>query len=195
MPPDADEATSYWFSEGFTEFYTQRTLLRSGMWSLEDLIGDMNDTLAAYAANPNNRQPNDWTSARFWTDHTVQRLPYMRGSLLAYLLDNQIRQTSGHTIGLDQVIFRMRDRWMSAPTDHRPGVLENLKASYHDLGGSEDDLDALIESHITRGKIIRLPANMFGECATIDSSEPTGQTVHLYPMNDQQREVCARGLL
>src|SRR5258708_31412150 len=97
MPPDADEATLYWFSEGFTEFYTQRTLLRSGMWSLEDLIGDMNDTLAAYAANPNHRQPNDSTSARFSTDHTVQRLPYIRGTLSAFLLASQIHKTSFRT--------------------------------------------------------------------------------------------------
>jgi predicted metalloprotease with PDZ domain len=199
MPDGNDEAALYWISEGFTEFYTQRTLLRSGMWSLEDFIGDVNDTLAAYAANPNNRQPNDWTSARFWTDHAVQRIPYQRGELFAYLLDHQIRQASGNTIGLDQVIFRMRDRWMSAPIDHRPGVLENLKASYHDLLGSDDQLDALIEVHITKGEFIRLPVDMFGQCATIDSSEPplepAPQKVRLTEMDAQQRVVCAQRLL
>ncbi len=195
MPPGADEATLYWFSEGFTEFYTQRTLLRTGIWSLQDFVRDLNDTLAAYAANPNNRQPNDWMSARFWSDNAIRRIPYLRGNLFAYLLDHQIQQASDHGINLDQVIFRMRDRWVGAPIDHRPGVLENLKASYHDLLGSDDRLDALIESHITKGEIIRLPANMFGECATIDYGEPTGQTVHLDPMNDHQREVCAKGIL
>ena len=198
MPEGNDEAALYWFSEGFTEFYTQRTLLRSGMWSLEDFIGDLNDTLVAYAANPNNRQPNAWTSAHFWTDNAIQRIPYMRGNFLAYLLDIQIRQKSDHKIGLDQVIFRMRDRWMSAPTDHRPGVLENLHASYHELLGSDDQLDAAIESYITQGEFVRLPVDMFGQCATIDPSETPheqrSQTVRLRLLDEQQRVMCAQSL-
>jgi predicted metalloprotease with PDZ domain len=198
MPDENDEASLYWFSEGFTEFYTQRTLLRSGTWSLEDFIGDLNDTLAGYAANPNNRQPNDWTSARFWIDDAARRVPYMRGDFLAYLLDNQIRQASDNKIGLDQVIFRMRDRWMSAPTDHRPGVLENLQASYQELLGSDAQLDAAIKTYITQGEFVRLPVDMFGQCATIDPSEtPHGQgsqTIRLRPMDEQQRVMCAQSL-
>jgi predicted metalloprotease with PDZ domain len=194
MPNGNDEAVLYWFSEGFTEFYTQRTLLRSGMWLLEDFISDMNDTLAAYAANPNNRQPNDWTSARFWTDHAVLRLPYMRGNILAYLLDKQIRQASENTISLDQIIFRMRDRWLNSPPDGRPGILENMRLSYRSLGGSQEDLDALIESHIAKGEFMRLPDDLFGECATIDSDEHGRQTIRLAAMDEHQREVCAHGL-
>ena len=198
MPEGNEEAVLYWFSEGFTEFYTQRTLLRSGIWSLDDFIHDLNNTLAAYAENTNNRQPNDWTSERFWTDPAVLRVPYMRGNLFAYLLDNQIRRASGNTIGLDQVIFRMRDRWIGAPTDRRPGVLENLKASYHDLLGSDVRLDALIESHITKGELMRLPTDIFGPCARVEPSvlpyEDGPQTVRLPAMDEQQRAVCAQTL-
>ena len=196
MPRGNDEAALYWLSEGFTEFYTQRTLLRTGVWSLEDFIGDLNDTLYDYAANPNNRQPNAWTSTRFWTDSAVQHIPYLRGNLFAYLLDSRIRQASDHKIGLDQVIFRMRDRWLNAPTDHRPGVLDNLRLSYQELLGSDDQLDALIESHITNGEFIRLPVDMFGQCATFEASEPPSQqiwqAVHLAALDQQQREACAR---
>jgi predicted metalloprotease with PDZ domain len=198
MPEGNNEAVLYWFSEGFTEFYTQRTLLRTGIWSLKDFITDLNDTLALYAANPNNGRANDWTSTRFWTDPTVQRIPYLRGNLFAYLLDQQIRQRSGDTIGLNQVIFRMRDRWMRAPIDHRPGVLENLKASYRDVLGSDDQLDALIESHITKGAFIQLPIDMFGRCATVEPSvlpyEDGPQTVRLPAMDEQQAVTCAQML-
>jgi len=196
MPKGNDEAALYWFSEGFTEFYTQRTLLRSGIWSLNTFIDDLNDTLLAYAENPSNREPNNWTSARFWTDPAVQHIPYLRGNLFAYLLDNHIRQASGNAIGLDEVIFRMRDRWKIAPTDHRPGVLENLKASYHELLGSDDQLDALIESHITKGELIQLPTDMFGQCASVEPSvlpyEDVPQTVRSPAMDEQRRESCAR---
>jgi predicted metalloprotease with PDZ domain len=192
MPEGNNEAVLYWFSEGFTEFYTQRTLLHTGIWSLQDFIADLNDTLALYAANPHNGRPNDWTSARFWTDPTVQRIPYLRGNLFAYLLENGIRQRSGNAIGLDQVIFRMRDRWMSAPIDHRPGVLENLEASYRDVLGSDDQLRALIESHITKGEFIQLPIDMFGRCADVEPSvlpyEDGPQTVRL-PASDEQQPV------
>ncbi len=37
--PREQEPLSYWFSEGFTDFYTYRTLLRTGTWSLETSPG------------------------------------------------------------------------------------------------------------------------------------------------------------
>jgi predicted metalloprotease with PDZ domain len=198
MPSGPDEAALYWFSEGFADFYAQRTLLRSGIWTLEDFVRDLNETLDAYAASPYNQRPNDWTSARFWSDGAIQRIPYWRGNLFAYLVDNQVRQALQNKAGLDQLIFRMRDRWLSAPSDHRPGILESLRFSYRALLGADDELDALIESHITKGEFIRLPANMFGNCATIDSgdspSEHAPQTIRLASMDEHQREVCARTL-
>jgi predicted metalloprotease with PDZ domain len=199
MPRGNAESALYWFSEGFTEFYTQHTLLRAGIWSLEDFIGDLNNTLYDYAANPNNSQPNAWTSARFWTDSAVQRIPYLRGNLFAYLLDNRIRQVSGHKIGLDQVIFRMRDHWLNAPADHRPTVLDNFRQSYQELLGNDEQLDALIESYITKGQFIRLPVDMFGQCVTFEVSEPpsqqTWQAVHLAALDERQRETCAKAIL
>jgi hypothetical protein len=38
------------------------------------------------------------------------------------------------------------------------------------LLGDDDQLDALIESHITKGEFIRLPIDMFGQCAEVEST-------------------------
>jgi predicted metalloprotease with PDZ domain len=196
MPREEDEATLYWFSEGFTEFYTERTLLRAGIWTLEDFVSDLNDVLASYAGSPYNHESNAWTSARFWSDNDIQRIPYWRGNLFAYLLDHHIRQELRIKTGLDQLILLMRERWSHSPPEGRLGVLDNLRLSYRALGGSEEDLDALIESHITKGEVIRLPANLFDGCATVDSGEPpieqAPQRVRLPSMDEQQRVVCAQ---
>jgi predicted metalloprotease with PDZ domain len=123
----------------------------------------------------------------------------LRGNLFAYLLDNRIRQVSGHKIGLDQVIFRMRDHWLNAPADHRPTVLDNFRQSYQELLGNDEQLDALIESYITKGQFIRLPVDMFGQCVTFEVSEPpsqqTWQAVHLAALDERQRETCAKAIL
>ncbi|MGL1562936.1 hypothetical protein ACSTHQ_00210, partial [Vibrio parahaemolyticus] len=62
------ERADYWFSEGFTDFYARRLLLRSGVFSLEEFAADWNDALRAYANNPARLEPNRRVVERFWSD-------------------------------------------------------------------------------------------------------------------------------
>jgi predicted metalloprotease with PDZ domain len=43
--PMRDEASDYWLSEGFTDFYTFRLLVRDGIWSNEQYADAVNDVL------------------------------------------------------------------------------------------------------------------------------------------------------
>ncbi len=164
MPAEPAEALDYWLSEGFTEFYTERTLLRSGIWSLEDFVSDLNGVLLAYDTSAVRNAPNARIAREFWTNGAVGQLPYQRGMLFAYLLDDRIRQASGGKSNLDRVMFAMRDAYVAAPDTHKPDLLENFRNA---LRGSGVAFSAETARYIEKGETVTLPAGLFGDCATI----------------------------
>lgn len=102
-PTDPEELV-YWFTEGFTEFYTGRLLLAAGLITPEQRVATLNETLAAHWTSPVRDAPNERIRDAFWTDPQVQRLPYARGELVALRLDHEIRRASGGTRSLDDFL-------------------------------------------------------------------------------------------
>jgi predicted metalloprotease with PDZ domain len=157
---EQDRDTALWFSEGFTDFYTARTLVAAGIWSPSDFIDDMNRALGQVAASPVANAPNALVAKNFWSDEAYERIAYDRGLLFAHLIDWQLRDKGG----LDRLIFAMQDRWRAAPADRKPALLENFEASAASAGL---DVTALVGRYVDRGETIVLPPGLLGECATI----------------------------
>ncbi|MEI9992915.1 MAG: hypothetical protein WDM86_23170 [Rhizomicrobium sp.] len=165
-PPDGPaEALEYWLSEGFTDFYAERTLLKSGIWSLEDFVADLNDMLLAYDTSPARNAPNARIEKEFWTNYAIEQLPYQRGMLFAYLADDRIRRASGGTRNLDSVMFAMRDAYVAAPDAHKPDLVENFRLALR--GRTNVDLAKDLARYIDQGDTELLPAGLFGACAQI----------------------------
>jgi predicted metalloprotease with PDZ domain len=158
-----EEPLDYWLSEGFTDFYTLRILLRSGVWTLEDFTADYNRILKAYSASPVRDAPNALVAAKFWEDRSVADLPYQRGLVVAALWDDRLRRATRGARDLDDVVLDMRDR-ANGPLPMRDAI-GNLKASYRSLGGGslDDDMKKLVDG----GRRVMLPADLFGDCAAI----------------------------
>lgn len=161
----AREPEDYWFSEGFTDFYASRTLLRAGIWSLEEFVADLNDRLLAYTASPVRNAPNSQIVRDFWTGEKIRQLPYQRGLLLAFIWDKRLRDAGKG--GLDPVMFAARDAFVAAGT--KPNAAQNFLASYHRVSGG--DLDADIARYVMAGETIALPGDLFGSCATVQTIE------------------------
>lgn len=102
---DQPEELVYWFSEGFTDFFTRRLLLRCGAIGVDDYVGELNEMLRRLHASPVRGEPNTRIRADFWNDADVRDLPYVRGDFVALLLDHAIRQSSGGERSLDD-LFR-----------------------------------------------------------------------------------------
>ncbi len=105
------EGLTYWFSEGFTEFFTRRLMVRSGIWSVREWLGEWNRCFENFARNPVNTAPGERIVAEFWTDRAVSDLPYLRGAIVAALLDREIRASSDSAQSLDDF---MRERVSAA---------------------------------------------------------------------------------
>lgn len=160
--PGENGASLFWFSEGFADFYTARTLLRAGLWTPRQFVADLNRALAGVASLPAGAYPNSRIVADFWRDPAMQQLPYDRGHLFAHLLDAELRR-SGKP-GLDAVLFAMRDRWVAAPATAKPMLLDNLLAV---LDARRFDARPLIAKYIETGMIADLPADLLGRCASV----------------------------
>lgn len=94
-----------WFSEGFTDYYADLTLLRAGVLDEAGLVERINDRIRDYLANPHARTATTAILAeRYWDSQDYNRLPYVKGALIALLMDLRIRRASGGARSLDDFV-------------------------------------------------------------------------------------------
>jgi len=89
-----DEELSYWFSEGFTDYFSRKNMYESGLISKEQYISLIDSVLAIHYNNPLASAPNDSIKPNFWGGTYYGKLPYNRGSIFAYYLDGKIQKVS-----------------------------------------------------------------------------------------------------
>lgn len=155
--PNDDQALQYWLSEGFTDFYTARLLMRGGQWTADQYAADLNDALRAYAQSPARTASNAQVLANFWSDRDTQRLPYQRGRFLAMMWDARLR-AAGHS--MDDVVHDMRRR----ARDGDQYAVETFVAAAPGFGL---DLGSDIERYVDQGAAILLPEDVIAPCGRI----------------------------
>lgn len=94
----------YWFTEGFTDFFTRRVLHESGLWTDAQYAADLSEALSRYDANPERNAPNARISEAFWANRNVGDLPYRRGDLIALAIDERMREASDGERGVDTLL-------------------------------------------------------------------------------------------
>jgi predicted metalloprotease with PDZ domain len=165
--PDVDDSAEYWLSEGFADFYTYRLLVRDGGFSVEEFAEAANGVLWAYGFSPARNASNAQVVKQFWTDPHVGQVPYQRGFLFATLADYRVRAASKGRHDLDDVMFEMK-RDAAASAARPPPVRELFVATMKKYGV---DVARDIETYIERGGTIFLPADAWGSCGRIQTSE------------------------
>jgi len=100
------EASEKWFSEGFTVYYSDVLLMRSGLLPLSEYIERMNRRIRDYESSSVKNLSNREVVTRH-REETVNQLPYVRGPILALWLDGQIRGQSKNKSSLDAVMLTL----------------------------------------------------------------------------------------
>lgn len=160
------EQLVYWFSEGFTEFFARRVLARAGLYSLDDAIENLNQSLAQYALSPERNAPNSRILEKFWTSREVQSLPYRRGDLVATALDREIRVRSGGKKCLDHFFLELLAR---AKAGGAKASVDSLLADMERWTSAE--FVKSMRGVIERGETLELPIDALGPFATIERFE------------------------
>lgn len=146
----------YWFSEGFTDFYARRLMVRERQITPQAFAAAWNETLRDYATSPAIAMPGDEAAGKFWTDPYADKLAYQRGALLAAIWDLKLRRAGS---SLDAVL---RDQ-----ARNRDPKATMVRAFVEAAKAKGLDVTADIEAHIDQGRPIRLPADAFAPCATV----------------------------
>ncbi len=79
-----------WFDEGFTDYITLFTLVSSGLMSPQQFETEINRIIKSLYTSEARLTPNDKVFENYWKMGDHNKLPYWRGSLFAFYLDNQI---------------------------------------------------------------------------------------------------------
>jgi predicted metalloprotease with PDZ domain len=164
LPDGPSEPAAYWFSEGFTDFYARRLLLRMGVFSLDDFVDAWNQMLLAYANSSVRDAPVSRIVKDFWSDQDVHQLAYQRGAILAATADQRLRARSGGRTNLDDVMRAMQDRTARGHAPLSPQLfLDTARAFGVDM---RDDVARIADG----GAPAALAPGAFGDCVGVGSS-------------------------
>ena len=117
------EASGYWFSEGFTDFFCRRLLWHGGLLSTEEYRDELNQAFRSFFLNPHRNAPNEEIERRFFTSRTLGDLAYQRGHLLAHWLHGAMQL---HSDGLFSLDDWMLERCWESAADGVPLSCEDL---------------------------------------------------------------------
>lgn len=158
-----EQIADYWFSEGFTDFLTQRAGVLGGVWDAQTAIANWNEALLEDSFSPVRGAPNSGIVGGFWSSAPYQRLAYHRGMVFAGLLDHLIRMHSNGSQDLDDVMFALRE------TGEEGAPARRLTRVTQEVTGL--DISELVERHIMQGEPVALPEDSFGACGTVEQFE------------------------
>lgn len=166
---EENEPTQYWLSEGFTDFYTGRVMVRGDLWTPAEFAADLNRMLRLYAISSARTAPNARINTDFWSNPEVRSLPYQRGRLLATIWDARMR-ASGAGHDLDDIVLEMKRRSRAAAAAgseqvYAPELFLAVAPAFGlALGGD-------IQRYVENGEAVLLPEDVFAPCGVVRTTE------------------------
>jgi predicted metalloprotease with PDZ domain len=160
---EESEQLVYWFSEGFTDFYARRILHRTGYGGLEETARSLNETLKEYALSPARAAPNEKIREGFWKDRDVGKLPYLRGNLVAVLLDDAIRTRSHGARSLDDFVREVVAAGRKGEKLSTDSLLQRIAAWTDEAFASE------VRSIVVDGAPVVLEPSIFAPCLALET--------------------------
>lgn len=150
-----------WYSEGMAEFYSLVLSWRAGVSPLDHVVETMNGRADAYYANPHIGLTNAQAAEIFWTDPVAQTVPYGRGWMYLLQTDAEIRQASGGTSSLDDIVKAIRKAQL-AGQPHGISLWLALVGAQIGEGRAQTQFDAMAS-----GQRLLPPADLYAPCLKV----------------------------
>jgi predicted metalloprotease with PDZ domain len=164
--PARDEQSLYWFSEGFTDFYTYELLRRGNLILDAEYVERYNELIREYYMLPVREAPNERILRDFWTNRDVQRLPYLRGLMFATNLNSAIKRASNGKHSLDNVI---RDLFNSSKFAKSELSLDSLATAFK-VYLTEEPMP-MMKRHLIDGELVVPASDALGPSITQETIE------------------------
>jgi predicted metalloprotease with PDZ domain len=185
IPTAGNDPSTYWFSEGFTNYFSRKILLRAGLITPDQFLENLNTALHGYESNEYKSASNAIIAEAFWSNRNVGELPYQRGDLLALMLDEHIRSRSEGKQSIDNLMLDLFEN----PISQQPITTEHLLERINDF--VDESVGEKIRKIVMVGADIPTPS---------DVSEPklalaTAQTRSFAPGFDIEKTREAKQLV
>lgn len=167
------EALSYWFSEGFTDYYGRKLALKSGVVGLDAFIGEWNASLDRYAGSRHKLAPNSDLDAHYHADEDWTKAIYDRGAIVAVYLNAKWRVKG---VTLDRFMHSLRDKVAADPALAALPTRQRIAAAAAALGVPADDE---LTRFIDKGEAIALPEDAFGGCIRVVTDPGNDKTPYV----------------
>ncbi len=150
---------SHWFTEGITSFYTGIILVRSGLWSRDKFYQDMADKISTFENKPGKKLMSLVEAS--WNilarpdnlrDATISY--YIKGAVVGFMLDCEIRRRTANKKSLDHVLWHLNTHFAQKNKAYRE---EELLKIINDI--SQRDFNDFYQKFIAG--TIDLPYNDF----------------------------------
>jgi hypothetical protein len=178
------EGTAYWFSEGFTVYYSNMIAFRAGLFSIDELLEILNDIATRHFDNKGAGATNDEIRRDFYRDPELSIVPYTRGALYAAELDAALRRASQGRRTLDDLVRELyAESRAPGGSDGLPAdaVRRRVRAELGSAGVARFD------AVILRGRDPDPPGDAFGPCFTRKPRERKGfEWVRVAGIDDAQ---------
>jgi predicted metalloprotease with PDZ domain len=179
----------YWFSEGFTNYYTHRLLLASGLWTLPRYAQELTSKMRQYWRSPARNTPVAQIAPRFFADRDAGQQLYGRGEWLAMRWDRALR-AQGHE-GLDAVLRSILQPVTASSAGDATLATQRVLAALQPLLGTAAQRD--VELHIDQGVDIALEEGLAGPCLSVAWEDVPRWVLGLDPVSFETR--VATGVL
>jgi len=153
------EALGYWFTEGFTDYFSLQVLYQRQLITLDSYVDMLNHFLKTYWLSPKRNIDNSAIASGFWRDSTIERMPYLRGFLIALMTDQRMRLTSDLRLhGLMKKMLAHSDGIANHSAISNRSMLYNIQKRT-----SEEFVDHLREV-VAYGRTVKLDHNILNPC-------------------------------
>lgn len=162
------EPEGYWISEGFTQLLSRKAQLKSGAIDKDDYAALLNEDMRELYMLPIREFTNTQIGDFFWTNQDVERLPYLRGFLLAAKWDQEISKASNGTTGMIDALKAIEKNNKSVEGGVK--LTSDIVVKYaKNMGAKNPQAD--ISALIIKGNLFEPSPNMMGNGYSLIVSE------------------------
>jgi predicted metalloprotease with PDZ domain len=179
------EELVYWFTEGFTEYYTRLLLLRSGLMTFEEYIKNYNKVILDYYCSPYRNEKNRTILKDYWRIRAVRQLPYQRGDILAHNWNRLILATTEGRFSLDNIMLDLLEGAQSEGLIVSASNINKLIRRYLPQGVRQQ-----LKEYIDNGVLIPPHESALGPCAELKMMD-----MRLYDLGFNYEVALSRGVI
>lgn len=140
-----------WFHEGFTDYFAHAAMLDQGLFDEQEFKQRINAIFSAYYSDSSHQWPNEKLAKNYWSSPAMKILPYQRGLIFAFYLNEAINLHSNGKVSLKQV---MEQLLADAKAQKRPFSVERFLQLLQVATGQ--DYTSLLDRFIAKGEFISL---------------------------------------